>query len=228
MERDTSVARAKGYGMLEAILELRIPYYCVLAASDDLQGEINVSSLSLKEGYLQHLLEIRSEKMTKTGTVCQILRRYSVDIIQIAKVRKNSFIAIAETPACRLYACIVNNGCFLESEYSNNDNPYLRWRVLAPSRKNLNALVKDLQTYGSSPKVISVQKPRGGLKNLTSKQARVLEAAFKYGYFDTPKRISTKELAKKLGISPSTLSETLRRAVKRLLEGRDAGSPRRG
>jgi len=210
--------------MLEAILELKIPYYCVLAASEDLEGEINVSSLSLKDSYLQHLLDIKSEKLTKTSAVCHVLRKYSVDIIQIAKTRHNNFVAIAETPACRLYACIVNNGCFLESEYSSKDNPHLKWRVLAPSRKNLNSLVRDLQAYGSYPKVVSVQRPRSRFKNLTSKQLQVLNAAIKYGYFETPKRISAKELARKIGISPSTFSETLRRALKRLLELQEGNS----
>ena len=202
-------------------MELKVPYYCVLAASEDLEGEINVSSLSLKDGYLQHLLDIKSEKLNKTSTVCHVLRKYSVDILQIAKTRQNSFVAIAETPACRLYACVVNNGCFLESEHSSKDSPKLKWRILAPTRKNLNSLVKDLQTYGSYPKVVSIHKPRSRRKNLTSKQVEVLNAAIRHGYFDTPKRISAKELAQKLGISPSTLSETIRRALKRLLELQD-------
>ena len=204
--------------MLEAVLELKIPYYCVLAAAEDLQGDIAVSSLAMRDGYLQHLLDIRSEKLNKSAAVCHVLRKYSVDIVQITKTRQNNFVAIAETPACRLYACVINNGCFLESEYSSSDTPYLKWRVLAPTRKNLNALVKDLQTYGGYARVVSVKRPRSWQRMLTKKQAEVLNAAIKHGYFDTPKRISTKELARELGISPSTLSETLRRALKRVLE----------
>ncbi len=45
---------------------------------------------------------------------------------------------------------------------------------------------------------------------LTKKQRDILKAAVKYGYYDNPRRITQKELAEKLGISRSYLSESLR------------------
>jgi len=54
---------------------------------------------------------------------------------------------------------------------------------------------------------------------LTSKQERVLKSALELGYYDFPKRISTEELSKALSLAPSTISEILRRAERRIISG---------
>jgi len=59
-------------------------------------------------------------------------------------------------------------------------------------------------------------EPRKGV--LTEKQERIFWLALKGGFFDYPRKIDTVELAAKLGISPSTLSEITRRGLRRLLE----------
>jgi len=59
--------------------------------------------------------------------------------------------------------------------------------------------------------------PNSPLNHLTAKQRDAIVAAFKFGYYDTPRRISTEELAKKLNMVSSTLSEHLRKGEKRLL-----------
>jgi predicted DNA binding protein len=52
---------------------------------------------------------------------------------------------------------------------------------------------------------------------LTPRQEYILSLAFDLGYFDYPHRITLEELAEILDMSPSALSETLRRAIKRLI-----------
>jgi len=60
----------------------------------------------------------------------------------------------------------------------------------------------------------SVESPLG---KLTEKQRKVITAAYNLGYYDFPKRISSDELAKKLGIRSSTLVNHRIKAERRLL-----------
>ena len=52
---------------------------------------------------------------------------------------------------------------------------------------------------------------------LTDHQEKTLWIALKLGFFEFPRKIHMKELADKLGVSLSTLSETLRRGLKNML-----------
>jgi predicted DNA binding protein len=56
------------------------------------------------------------------------------------------------------------------------------------------------------------------IDRLTDKQIHVVKNALELGYFDHPRRITVRGLAKKTGIAPSTLSERLKRAAKKMAE----------
>lgn len=55
------------------------------------------------------------------------------------------------------------------------------------------------------------------VSNLTSRQLRVLRVAVDGGYFESPRRIDSRELAKKIGIAQSTFLEHLRKAETKIL-----------
>jgi len=52
---------------------------------------------------------------------------------------------------------------------------------------------------------------------LTTRQLGILKSAMEMGFYDFPRRISLTELAGRIGIKPSTLSEILRAAEKSIL-----------
>jgi len=56
------------------------------------------------------------------------------------------------------------------------------------------------------------------LSGLTPEQWDALRQAYEAGYFDVPRAITQSELADRLGISPSAVSQRLRRAMSQLIE----------
>jgi hypothetical protein len=64
------------------------------------------------------------------------------------------------------------------------------------------------------------------LTTLTGKQRRAIMAAYNKGYFDFPRRIKSKELARSLGISQSTLTQHLITAQRKILDNITSSSPR--
>lgn len=59
--------------------------------------------------------------------------------------------------------------------------------------------------------------PENAVPELTARQAEILAFCKEKGYYDVPRRITLRELAPDLGISPPALSNTLRRAEARIL-----------
>ena len=59
--------------------------------------------------------------------------------------------------------------------------------------------------------------PASPLNQLTEKQREVLIAAYKLGYYDIPRKITSEELAKNLNLVDSTVVEHLRKAEQRLI-----------
>lgn len=59
--------------------------------------------------------------------------------------------------------------------------------------------------------------PNSPIGRLTEKQRRVLITAYKLGYYDVPRRITSEELARRLNLVKSTFSAHVRKAERRLL-----------
>ena len=74
------------------------------------------------------------------------------------------------------------------------------------------------ETYGA--RVISVEEAeteKNPLSKLTKRQAEVLLLAYKSGYFDEPRKVTLRELAEMMNLSPSTVKEHLRKGLKAML-----------
>jgi hypothetical protein len=68
--------------------------------------------------------------------------------------------------------------------------------------------------------------PTSVLATLTAKQRQAILTAYTRGYFDFPRRIKSKELARSLGISQATLAQHLMAAQRKIFDTLASSSPR--
>ncbi|MCW4006081.1 MAG: helix-turn-helix domain-containing protein [Candidatus Bathyarchaeota archaeon] len=122
-----------------------------------------------------------------------------------------------ESTGCGVCNTILSFDAFLVSGKSI-EGCNIVYSFMVPSFEAYQKIIKTIENKGHKITVLKMGKfqPKKGV--LTEKQERIFWLALKGGFFDYPRRIDTTELAAKLGISPSTLSEITRRGTRRLLE----------
>lgn len=87
-------------------------------------------------------------------------------------------------------------------------------------QKNVKKFLDAIKLIGNIKNVsfkTAAYKEHDLLSCLTDKQRKIVIEAMKNGYYDYPKKISSEELSKRVGVSKATLLEHLRKAEGRLL-----------
>jgi DNA-binding CsgD family transcriptional regulator len=86
--------------------------------------------------------------------------------------------------------------------------------------ENIKSFLDTLKNFGIIFKVVSLQKPsqENTLSSLTERQKEILTTAKNKGYYDTPRKVSSQQLANHFGISTATLLEHLRKAEKKVID----------
>ncbi len=96
----------------------------------------------------------------------------------------------------------------------------LRFTLLG-NASQVRDFLEDTEKTGIQFKVVSLTDARftfdSPLSSLTDRQREVLVTAYKLGYYDRPRKISSKKLAEQLNLSSSTLVAHRLKAERRLL-----------
>ncbi|GGM68009.1 hypothetical protein GCM10007108_02570 [Thermogymnomonas acidicola] len=90
---------------------------------------------------------------------------------------------------------------------------HIVFRFLFRSNSHMKNVIKILADNGLEPRVVEVQKPM----DLTEREKEILLEAYRQGYFEPDRRVSMTELARQMNISTPTLSEEMRRIMKKLV-----------
>ncbi|MBL7147488.1 MAG: helix-turn-helix domain-containing protein [Nanoarchaeota archaeon] len=97
------------------------------------------------------------------------------------------------------------------------------WEIGSWEKKNLSELIKHLRKF-SDFKIYKFKEEKisdffflNAIPNLTKKQKQALELAVTKGYYEYPKKIDLKSLAKLMKISYSTYQAHLRKAEKKII-----------
>ena len=210
--------------MLEAIVSITPPHSWikrVTATFPALVRLLDCRSLPDEKG-VQELFEITSSSdLSKKIVDC--LRQdsyvYDIDIVRAEHGRIIGSLKTHKCTACRAFA---GANCFLISANTKPDGK-LEWTLLG-SDTMVRSLMRELERENVTGEVVRISKLKEE-EDLTARQENILQIALEKGYFEFPKKVTLRKLAKTLDVSPATLTEILRRGQKRVIQEHFRGHP---
>ena len=91
------------------------------------------------------------------------------------------------------------------------------WRFIARRAGDIRQVLRNLERQGIRTRIEDVA-PLEPRPTLTGRQREIMVTAVSKGYFEFPRKTNLTELSKLVGVKPSTLSEILRGAERRIME----------
>jgi predicted DNA binding protein len=166
--------------------------------------------------HVTHFIDITSDKVHAEELDKALRNSPDVTETDIAIVGSNRVVGAVTSNDCLVCSSIMDSksGYFIGPAATDADCQMSYKLFMAGD--DIPAFLQTLHSRGVLYKISEISKVSRA-RPLTSKQERVLKSALELGYFEYPKRISTEDLSNALGISPSTTSEILRRAEKRII-----------
>ncbi|MCW4033348.1 MAG: helix-turn-helix domain-containing protein [Candidatus Bathyarchaeota archaeon] len=200
--------------MIEALLDIRIPELWVTLISEKYDVEIScqVGGQSGKGGW--GLATVEGDDKNLDDIIEEVRKHPSVGDVKV-KTRKNGTVSfLVDVVKCKACDVLIKAKAFMVYPVSIHKGR-MKWLLITDNNKTMGKICEGLEEYDCDVKIERVTA-LGGKGILTERQEEVIREALSSGYFDYPKRIDSLKLAKKLGISISTLSEVLRAAQRRI------------
>lgn len=125
---------------------------------------------------------------------------------------------IVSVVAKKWLACstILNSNCYLRDAKALPEG-VVEWRLFTPGIETLGDIMTSLKEAGCQVELVRKRRAESA-DMLTDRQLLVVRKALEFGYFDHPRRITVRQLATRMKVAPSTLSEILKRAGKKMAE----------
>jgi len=167
---------------------------------------------------ITHFVEITSEKVGAEELRKQLRRCSDVTGSDVALVGANRLVGAVTSNDCLVCSLIIQSqtGYFIGPAATENDCQ-ITYKLFM-NGEVIPIFLQSLHERGIVYKIGEIAKMTAS-RALTSKQERVLKSALELGYYDYPKRVSTEDLSNAVGLAPSTVSEILKRAEKRIISG---------
>lgn len=202
--------------MIEAILRVMLPCSLVTEVTGKHGATVNlVEQKPAGQRTLQSLVEIDPGEADPEVIVTTLRSNRFIHSVEAIIPPKGRILATLQVDNCQACHVLAKSECLL-TDATATEKSRLEWRLLAPRRAAVQDLVKSLRGRGIEVELRAIKSVRGS-GNLTGRQERVISLAYQLGYFEFPRKISLSELARKLRVSKSALSETLRTGEEKVL-----------
>jgi len=162
------------------------------------------------------LLEIRGPEQEVRATASAIRHLEGVRQVVEGDAGGDAFplLVVLDRPAiCKASSdvAIVCLDCPLNSEAQPSS-----WRFIARKTSDFRQVLAKLSKEGIETRIEDVA-PLERKATLTGRQKEIMATAVAQGYFEFPRKISLTGLSELVGVKPSTLSEILRSAERRIM-----------
>jgi predicted DNA binding protein len=161
------------------------------------------------------LIEIRGDDQVTHAVVNAIRAHPSVCSVDFIPLPEGGVLGHVVTSRCAACRALTGVDCFLMSAQSRSDGR-VDWNLITGGEGSLKELVDRLVAEGCDVEIRRARKP-GVHRPLTDRQEEVIRMALEAGYYDQPKRVTIKDLARRAGIAPSTYQEILQRAERKVM-----------
>lgn len=213
--------------MIEATVQVNLP--CGWATQITREHGAVVNCLKQKDvggGQLQCLVEIYPGEEDLETITEALGRNPAIVLVESVQKTEDGIMAALKVRDCRGCHILAESECFM-LDATAAEGAGLVWHILAPKRTDVRALVEDLANQGIEADVAAIRSAKAS-GMLTKRQEMVMSFAYRLGYFEFPREISLSEMAKKLGVAKSTVSEILRTGEAKVLHSYFHGLMRRG
>lgn len=202
--------------MIEAEMVVRIPQMwitelpkrhpvSVRIANRRSSGKLGVRDLVEIAGTRDELEQVLRELKTEPW-----VKSFDLDFVEPEKL-----VGEVVTHKCLACALLAGSDSHLVSAEGNRDGTIL-WRVMSSDRDDVKKLVTKLKKARFDVKIAKLA-PLDERVSLTKRQEEIIMLAFEKGFFETPRKVKLKDLARMTGVSQATLSEILRKGQKKIV-----------
>lgn len=176
---------------------------------------LGIKSIEKPDG-VAHFVDINFQDATQDAVQESLRRSGSVLSTELTGVSGSHMVGVVVAKDCTVCNSLVNSPSpsFISSAATDEDCS-MGYKIFLNSEGVpllLNRLSRERIPYR-----VEEISPISADYRLTTRQLTILKSAMEMGLYDFPRRITQDELASRIGITPSTLTEILRRAEKKIL-----------
>ena len=202
--------------MMEAIISLKEPEHWMTDISSRYPAEIRViDRMPYSEKGVKDLAEITAPADVMDEILAEIKKNPLVTKMDTTVTEKGKVITAVTTQRCDICRILTDADVFLISAQSKDEGK-VEWTIILSEKKALKDIFDHLKSKSVEVELVKLTKV-DDKDALTERQDKITQVAFDRGYFDYPKRISLRELARMFEVSPSTLSEIPRKGQRKIV-----------
>ena len=202
--------------MMEAVLALKIPQNWMSEIPQKHPVTIRViDRVPYSEKGVKDLVEIAGPEEVMAEVLEDIKKNPLVAKVETTITERGKVIGAVTTARCEICRILTDSGVFLISAESKGSGK-VEWTLVVSDKNVLKNIFDHLKSKGVEGELVKLTKI-DDKESLTERQDKITHVAFERGYFDYPKRISLRELARMFDVSPSTLSEILRKGQRKIV-----------